>query len=327
MTNIETTALKLKTTPTGGRDAAHSPYYRRLLSAGYKGQLQGAIGGGSLYGTMGLVIGGLVAIPLFFMSGLPVAAPFLLMGLTAGTGALVGATTFGSIGSTAAINAESADLSEQRRYLLDRYNDLPEGPEADREAAEIRKQLVNLQNDTVNHPPFFHWKTVAICAAAGALLAFAAFATPLGAALIAHGGILAGAHAAIDGALGSALATGTVGTAIGAAVGALTGAVIGIDRYYIRKWFDKTEGIVHSSSHTESALAARSDMVSRLQKAAKQDEVVKGNMLQQQAALSTGSAPQLSTTEATAAKPDNKISEATAHDRIEKLQRALDVAL
>lgn len=64
MSSTETTELKLQSTPTGGIDAAHSPYYRRLLSAGYKGYLQGTIGGASLYGTMGLVIGGLVAAPL-----------------------------------------------------------------------------------------------------------------------------------------------------------------------------------------------------------------------------------------------------------------------
>ncbi len=67
MSNIETTEMKLKTTPTGGVSGEHSPYYRRLLSAGYKGFLQGTIAGSGLYGLFGAAIGALIAIPAAFV--------------------------------------------------------------------------------------------------------------------------------------------------------------------------------------------------------------------------------------------------------------------
>ena len=277
MSSAETTELKLKTTPTGGVEAAHSPYYRRLLSAGYKGYLQGTIGGASLYGTIGLVIGGLTALAAapFIAGGLAVA--WVIVPAATGMGILKGATTFGNIGSTAAINAESADLAEQRRYLLDRYHDLPEGPEGDREAAEIRKELIRRQETTNSTPPFFHWKTVAICAAVGAVLAFGflAFAP---ATMLAESGVFAMLHSTLGSAISSAAVTG-----IGAVAGALTGAVVGIDRYYVRKWFDTTEGIVYSNTHNENALMERSNLVSRLHEAARVDEVVKANIIRQQA--------------------------------------------
>jgi hypothetical protein len=296
MSSAETTELKLKSTPTGGVEAAHSPYYRRLLSAGYKGYLQGIIGGASLYGVLGLAIGALAAAP--FVATLGLAGVASLARAAGGVGVVKGASTFGNIGSTAAINAESADLSEQRRYLLDRYHDLPEGPEADREAAEIKKQLKGLQSEVIQRPPFFHWKTVAICAAVGALIAIA-LCSPIGAAIfgesaVAHvftalgfhvaGGVAtiataaegAGALAGATAAHGIALTT--LGAALGTGLGALAGAVIGIDRYYVRKWFDATEGVVHSSSHKESALEARSYLVGRLREAEKQDQIVKQNI-------------------------------------------------
>lgn len=265
MSSIETTELKLKTTPTGGVESSHSPYYRRLVSAGYKGFLQGTIGGASFYGTAGAVIGGLIAIPFLFT---PVGwAALALVPAAAGIGIFKGASTFGNIGSVAAINAESADLSEQRRYLLDRYYDLPEGPEGDKEAAAIKKELERASADTNKPHPFFHWKTVAVCAAVGAALM-------LGLGALAPG--LLGAHAGILGIIGEVFEAthlgAAAGPAIGALAGALTGSVIGIDRYYVRKWFDHTENLVHASSHTEEALRERSEQVGRLQEAAKEDQ-------------------------------------------------------
>ena len=262
MSSLETTELKLKTTPTGGVDASHSPYYRRLLSAGYKGFLQGTLGGASLYGIIGLVIGGLAAAP--FIGTLGIAGVLSLAAAAGGVGVLKGASTFGNIGSTAAINAESADLSEQRRYLLDRYYDLPEGPEGDREAEAIKQELMREYEGHHKPPHVFHWKTVAICAGIGALLA-AAFMTG-GTSLIGHAGILSYIEPLAH-TLGLASAT-PVMLGIGTMLGALTGAVIGIDRYYIRKWFDHTEGVIHSSSHKESALIERAQQVERIKEAA-----------------------------------------------------------
>lgn len=276
MASLDSTELKLKTTSTGGVSAEHSPYYRRLLSAGYKGFLQGSIGGGALYGTFGLVIGGLLAIAAAPAIG---ASALFLIPAAAGIGMLKGASTFGNIGSTAAINAESSDLSEQRRYLLDRYYDLPEGPEGDREAEAIKKELLARQADATRPPHFFHWKTVAIGAAVGAAIALGGLllAPSIGSAAALSAGIqsLTGIH--IASGLSTALfSLGSVGIAsFGTLAGALTGATIGIDRYYIRKWFDHSEGVIHSGSHHESALIERSEQVARLKAAAKADDKTK----------------------------------------------------
>ena len=271
MATSETTELKLQTTPTGGVDAAHSPYYRRLLSAGYKGYLQGTIGGASLYGVMGLVIGGLVAAPLVIGGTIGVAAAASLAAAFAGAGVIKGASTFGSIGSTAAINAESADLSEQRRYLLDRYYDLPEGPEGDREAEAIKQELMRERESRDKAPPLFHWQTALIGAALGAVLAFGFmyFST----AVISGGAITAAAESLLHVSIATATADSIalIGTAalsgLATLGGALVGATIGIDRYYIRKWFDHTEGVVHGSHHKETALIERSQQVARLKSA------------------------------------------------------------
>jgi hypothetical protein len=259
MSNLETTELKLKTTPTGGVDASHSPYYRRLLSAGYKGFLQGTIGGASLYGVIGLVIGGLAALP--FIGALGIAG---VLSLAAAAGGV--------------------DLSEQRRYLLDRYYDLPEGPEGDREAEVIKRELMREHESHKKPPHAFHWKTVAICAGIGALLA-AAFMTG-GASLIGHAGILSYIEPLAH-TLGFASTT-PVMLGIGTLLGALTGSVIGIDRYYVRKWFDHTEGVVHSSNHKESALVERAQQVGRLQEAAKTDAKTKPSALGAQTPLQSG---------------------------------------
>ncbi|MDX2094571.1 MAG: hypothetical protein SFW64_01315 [Alphaproteobacteria bacterium] len=325
MTSAETTAMKLKSTPTGGVDASHSPYYRRLLSAGYKGFLQGSIGGASLYGTFGLIIGGLLAIPLL---ATPIGwGALALIPAAAGVGVLKGASTFGSIGSVAAINAESSDLAEQRRYLLDRYYDLPEGPEGDKEAEAIRHELQLRQNDTKVPEHMFHWKTVAVGALVGAALAFGFlgfFPT-----IVAEAGIIHG----IEAALGTAGIHGTILTSVGALAGALSGAVIGLDRYYVRKWFDHTEGIVHGSSHSESALVERSQMLGRLKEAAQDDEHTKAQMNAIHASAPIAAhAPSAPTppisslnTPMKAAAPDTKIqaSGATLQRRMADLEQAL----
>jgi hypothetical protein len=197
----------------------------------------------------------------------------------AGLGVVKGASTFGQIGSVAAITAESSDLSEQRRYLLDRYYDLPEGPEGDREAAAIQQELIKRGSDAQKQPPhFFHWKSVAVCALLGAGLALA-FLSPLGLGLMA--GEAAIQATALKLGISTLVSQGALtagGMALGALAGGLTGATIGIDRYYIRKWFDHTQDIVHSSSHKESALIERAQQVERLKAASKVDEKTKSQM-------------------------------------------------
>ena len=353
MSSTETTELKLQSTPTGGVDASHSPYYRRLLSAGYKGYLQGTIGGASLYGALGLVIGGLIAAPLLISGSLGFATAAALAAAFGGAGIIKGASTFGTIGSTAAINAESADLSEQRRYLLDRYYDLPEGPEGDREAEAIKQELMREREGRDKPPPFFHWQTALIGAALGAALVLgfmyfsgaaltgvgsAALATTIEGAIesVLHISITHGTATALAGITTSALAaTATFG-------GALLGSTIGIDRYYIRKWFDHTEGVVHGSHHKETALIARSEQIARLKSAAKADEKTKMQIDSTHAARApnlasaeaiTASAPAHNEPVASLSTADNDLvpstkiaaSDATLHRRLMDIQHAMEI--
>ena len=284
MSSLETTELKLKTTPTGGVNSEHSPYYRRLLSAGYKGYIQGTLGGAGYYGLLGLAIGGVVGIAAAPFTG---GASLALIPAVAGLGVLKGADTFGNIGSTAAINAEGAELAEQRRYLLDRYYDLPEGPEGDKQAEIIREELTKQVHTREPHH-LFHWKTVAVCAVIGAVLAFA-FLSPMGMGLLTSGGPIAHTLASAfgEGVLahgGAALAAHSTGgvllstgilTAIGTAIGALAGATIGIDRHYVRAWFDGSEKILHSEDLNREAMFDRVQQIDRIKKAAAVDNQTK----------------------------------------------------
>ena len=325
MSNIETTELKLRTTPTGGLSGEHSPYYRRLLSAGYKGFMQGTIGGAGLYGLFGLVIGVAVALPAAAFLG---TGALLLIPAAASVGVAKGATTFGNIGSMAAINAESADLAEQRRYLLDRYYELPDGPEGDKQANFIKEQLVKL-NHSEEPKSFFHWKTVAICAGIGALLGVALFATG-GAAFLAETPILHVLHlAGIEGAL-------TLGS-LGTALGALMGSVVGIDRSYVRKWFDGSERLLHDDHNQHHGLDTRVQQVEQLKEAARADEETRkilerrGNLRMPDMATSADafdaapSNPAADNIPATALHeaPNNKVSSATLQRRMVELQDAL----
>lgn len=283
MSSLETTELKLKTTPTGGLEAHTSPYYRRLVSAGYKGYLQGTIGGASLYGTMGAVVGGLAAIPLGIISGAWIGA-LALIPAGAALGLLKGASTFGQIGSVAAINAESADLSEQRRYLLDMYYDLPDTPDGNARAEAIKQELIARSKDAQKPGHMFHWKTVAVCALIGAVIAGAAvlMLNPTigvaGAGLVESIGHSLGIPISTE--LGVALAHlgGVTGLAcMGGVIGALAGGTIGLDRYYVRKWFDKTQDVIHSGAH-DYGLLERHQQVQRLKEAAVEDVRTKQSM-------------------------------------------------
>lgn len=270
MADLTSTQLKLRTTPTAGVSGENSPYYRRLLSAGYKGFLQGTIGGSTLYGVLGAAIGATLAIPALFVPGVGVAAlaaiPFL-----GAVGMYKGASTFGQIGSIAAITAESAEMSEKRRYLLDRYYDLPDTPDFDGEAAQIQKMLAR-QHESDRPHGIFHWKTVLVGAALG--VGVALLLSSMGPALLGFTGI----HTALDGvaaALGfvtteaaaAAAAHGTVAAGIavssgiaagiGAIAGGLIGGMIGLDRFYIRQWLDKTADVMTDRRSVDDQVRAR----------------------------------------------------------------------
>ncbi len=436
LTDISSTELGLAATPTGGVEASHSPHFRRLLSAGYKGFLQGSLGGASLYGMYGFAIGTLAALAaLPFAYGALGFGVFGLIPAFTAIGIVKGADTFGNIGSMAAISAESNDLSEQRRLLIERYRELPLGPEADREADTIRKELAAQEKDGEKPRHMFHLKTVLIGAAVGlalvaGFLLLAPYISASGGVIstiiegingilpagmqiaMAHGHVVAAAagatHAAVGAATASAtastiasstaLASGamampgatinaallsgssaitnaiaadtaaTIGTtlsagvsgtllAIGSVVGAFAGATIGLDRYYVRKWFDHTEGVVHPNSHLETALAERQQQVERLRNARMVDRQVAAQnavepaptaanataaatplapqvaltspALPPTASLSAAAQPQASSAAAdahalhSATAPDPRVTEATYQRRLTELQHAL----
>lgn len=255
------TQLKLRSTPTAGLDGEHSPYYRRLLSAGYKGFLQGTIGGSTLYGGLGLAVGALVAAPAFFLVG---PAAFAMVPVMGGLGIMKGASTFGNIGSLAAISAESAEMSEKRRYLLDRYHELPDTPEHDAEANKIQ-EILGRQHIAEKPENMFHWKTVAIGAALGAAVAFGLLTVPgfhvlITPAIEAVGVAMGMSHAAAA----ASFLPSAIGVGIGTMLGAATGATIGLDRYYVRKWFDFSESVVHDPSTQERNMQARQREVESL---------------------------------------------------------------
>lgn len=269
MGDLETTQSKLRSTPTAGVAGEHSAYYRRLLSAGYKGYVQGSIGGATLYGAMGLAIGAAVALPAMALVSVPIA--LAIVPVLGGIGMLHGAKTFADIGKTAAIIAESAETNEQRRYLLDRYHETP----SEEEAQAIKAQL---ENQMKPKPPekLFHWKPALVGAAIGLALTagFLLFAaSPLGTSVL---GIklsvilgdlgLPALSAAISnsgiGALASGAGAGLL--AIGTAVGSLAGGIIGLDREYVRRWLDGAEFVVHDPANAKKQIAAREQEINQL---------------------------------------------------------------
>lgn len=239
--------IKLATTATGGADAEHSPYYRRLLSAGYKGFIQGSIGGGALYGGFGAVVGTAVGFTMLFTSGLGLAS-FVAIPLFAGLGIMKGANAFGQIGSTAAIFAEGAEMRERRGALLDRLH----VTESQKEADEIIKTL----HEEAQEKPLqkiFHLKTMIIGAVIGAaMLSLISLALPH----VLIGAIKTEAATGIASKLLTAIVNNPFLTGVvSAVIGAVGGATIGIDRGYIRRWFDLSENIVYDQ--TESMERAR----------------------------------------------------------------------
>ncbi len=287
MADLKTTQLKLRTTPTAGVSGEHSPYARRLSSAGYKGFLQGTIGGGSLYGLIGLSVGAIISIPIAIFTG--GTGALLTIPILTGLGIIGGGGTFGVISAVSAITAESAEMSESRRYLLDRYNDLPDVPEYDSEAEQIKRMLAR-QHTSEKPESMFHPKTVLIGATIGAAVVLGYLALNV-AGVPLHSGIdsalvevakatgIEVAPGVAAEALHSALSAGGawILSAIGAAMGALAGATIGLDRYYIRRWFDFAEGAVQDQTHTKAQIAAREREVDDLGKNSPSDYAERDN--------------------------------------------------
>lgn len=286
MADLETTQSKLRSTPTAGVSGEHSAYYRRLLSAGYKGYIQGSIGGGTLYGAIGLGIGAVVGVPLMVISG-GTALPLLLIPALGTTLGLYGAHAFADIGKTAAIIADSADTNEKRRYLLDRYYETPN----EQEAQEIKRQLEE-EHQPKAPEKIFHWRPAIMGALIGITLAVVVialapqFAPHFIPEILGFLGV-GGGHAAAAGAAtvvaegasaaaplvahGMGLAA-PVAMAAGAAIGGLAGSVIGIDREYIRRWLDKSEFAIHETGKAEKEIAAREMDIQRITEAAKRGE-------------------------------------------------------
>ncbi len=260
MADLTTTQLKLRTTPTAGVASEQSPYYRRLLSAGYKGFLQGTVGGSTLYGIIGAGIGAAVALPLLAATGIGFGALALIPAM-GGLGLYKGATTFGSIGSFAAITAESAEMSEKRRYLLDRYYDLPDTPDFDDEAEQIRNLLAKQHESKPPHG-MFHWRTVAVGAAIGAAVALAFLLVPGATAFLGGHVFVEGIAGALTG--GHAVAASAVTLLAGTALGGLAGGVIGLDRYYVRSWLDGSAKLMHDSKSIEEQIYEREQEIEQL---------------------------------------------------------------
>lgn len=246
--NIIDPLFKLRNSPLQGAEAYRSPFYRRLLSAGYKGYVQGSLGGATLFGLFGAVLGlGAAAVAMPFLGAAAATSALIAVPIAATGGMLYGAHTFSTIGAVAAISAEQAELSEKRRNLLDRYYETP----STEEAKEIERQLAS-QGEEKAPEHWYHWKTGLLGAAVvgGAIvlaLAITMASGPIGGELFAH---------MVDTPFMSALADATGLQMVGetivpslkafsifGGIGALAGAIVGIDRAYIRQWFDKQEGL------------------------------------------------------------------------------------
>lgn len=270
--------VRLYATATEGLPAEHSHYYRRLISAGYKGYIQGNVAGATLYGVLGAAVGTAVSIALlpFGIGGVAFAAVPVL----AGFGLLKGADTFGKIGSQAAQLAEFAETNERRRALLDRLDETP----SQAEAQEIKRLL---QEDTIDQKPqhLFHGKTALVGALAGAVILTGLAAMGLY-GFLPHGvegligsiggGEIAGAfgHAATNaGHAAAELAPALVAQVLGVAgiIGAAIGSMIGLDRGWIRRWFDLSENTIHDQQYYEGISRQRAQEIARLHEISRQE--------------------------------------------------------
>ena len=274
MADLEKTQHQLLSSPTAGVAGEHSAWSRRLFSAGYKGHIQGAIGGATMYGALGLAVGTVVGLAASPFTG---GASLMLIPVMGGIGVVHGAESFSHIATTAAIIAEDSEISEKRRTLLDRYYDDSTG---EAEKAEIQKQL-DATTATKKPEHMFHWKTVLIGAAIGAAIAIGLTL------LMTSGGIGIhfllteaaaglGLHAAEGAGAAAAGAVAHVATPIAiatmGALGAAVGGLIGLDREYVRRWMDGAETIVAEPRHVTDATAERIKEVGKITQAAKHDQ-------------------------------------------------------
>lgn len=245
--------FKLRNSPLQGAEAYRSPFYRRLLSAGYKGYVQGSLGGATLFGLFGAVLGlGAAAVAMPFLGAATATSALIAVPIAATGGMLYGAHTFSTIGAVAAISAEQAEMSEKRRNLLDRYYETP----SSEEAKEIERQLAS-QGEEKAPQHWYHWKTGLLGAAVvgGAIvlaLAITMASGPIGGELFAHM-INTPFMTALADATGLQMVGETVVPTLKAftifgGIGALAGGIVGIDRAYIRKWFDNQEGLHEDGS-------------------------------------------------------------------------------
>lgn len=268
MHDLATTQDKLLKTPSGD---VHSPFYRKLVSAGYKGHLGGAFGGGALYGSIGLGIGILIGGTLAFTTA--GASALLLIPLITAGGIWHGVKTFSEIGTTAAIIAESAEIREKRQHLLDRFHETTN--------QEERKEIQKLLDEQVESKPperMFHWKTLLLGALVGAVIATAiAFVLPAAMAFL-HVDLVNGLTHLPEG-LGKFLFEGTgvatkltwSGIATFAAIGTTVGSFIGLDREYVRRWLDHSENLLNDPSHSQQSTVTKAQEVQRLSDAAQRD--------------------------------------------------------
>lgn len=261
--------FKLRNSPLQGVEAYRSPFYRRLLSAGYKGYVQGSMGGATLIGLMGAALGGVFGSGLWFAGAATALGPTLLITVPAFAffGMHYGKDAFGNIGALAAISAEQAELSEKRRNLLDRYFETP----SKEEAKEIERQLRE-QPQEKKPEHWYHWRTGLLGAViiGGLVLSAALFFPAALSGTLGHLGlesIVGGLSAGTGAATAAAGASFSIAaTALLTGIGVLAGAFIGIDRAYIRKWFDAQETL-HDDRDSKRRRGEHNQEVERLQQA------------------------------------------------------------
>lgn len=256
--------FKVRNSPLQGVEAYRSDLWRKLQSEGYKGYLQGSIGGATLFGCIGLVAGTLAAlVALPFTS----VAVFGLVPFAALTGAHYGKEAFGNVGAIAAVSAAQAEISERRRSLLDRYFETPSLEEAKEIETQLKEQTTDRSPDKM-----FHWRSGLL----GALV-MASLATIAIIAIVHTGGVaaagLAATEAAKMGLLGEVLsifkaaeATTLTSGFLVVGISALAGSVAGLDRGYIRKWFD-AQDYLHDEEEIKSRKLQHVKGVERLQEA------------------------------------------------------------
>jgi hypothetical protein len=221
-----------------------------------------------------MVIGFAVALASFAIFTIGPAA-FFAVPLFTGLGIMKGASTFGQIGSTAAIFAEGAELRERRGALLDRLHITQSQQEAD----EILKTL---NEEAKEKPPqkIFHWKSMIVGALIGAaVLSLVAYVMPALLLGMFGKGLEVGmlSNGLGGGAAAKSFLAGLTANLIpiSAVVGAVSGATIGVDRHYIRRWFDLSENIVYDSSASRQRSQERQQEAARLSRIAESGELQK----------------------------------------------------